>query len=793
MTDLVVGSADSLDPESIAIRTFGQARKGFDQREVRHFLDRVAEAVRTSQARVARLEARIVELEGRLTARVIDLDEDELMVKLGEETTRVLRSAREAAAELYARAEERAQSLRQAAHDESTQVRQEAAAWAEQTRRSAETESSDVRRAAAREALHEMERAKEIGRSMIDEAKSVRERVIAELQRRRDLAAEQIAQLLRERQALRSSLDSVSRLFDDIGAQLDDSAFVMPPLAELAPEPTGSRRRRELTEPTTPETEASAIGRVRDGADADRDTERTEVGAAAADEAVAAAEVGTAEVVAEEVAAAEVAVATPPLGTPVIEADTHRDGPEAPLDESVEVVQEVEFVEEIVVVEEAGLVEDAGLAEDAGLVEEELEPGERESADVAMPRSGEAGVDTDHSQFDLEPGADGESEGEADRGPDDRRRREVRHVAGASHSADVIDAIFARIKADRQEDRRAAGHDTAAPAPQQPATPAAPSGPAREAVASLLPRAPRSGSDVEGDGAAVMSFTTGAALGSVTPRLPADFDDGRWHGDEFDEFDDDDGEGDSDPDTGQVAVTAEPATVVNLSAWRSPEVVGDRAKLARDDAIAAVGDSLVRRMKRVLQDEQNSVLEAIGRVRRPNDWAGVLPNSERLRSKFADEPVAGLVEAAAAGWQAGAGSDLGGEPTDVPLADLAELIASHVLDPLAVQLGRIRPADLDVDAVNDAVGAAFREARSMRVEPVVLSAVSAAYCRGVYVATPEGARFRWVVDHGGAPSPDCDDNALSNPVARGTSFPTGHLYPPVHERCRCLVVPVPAE
>lgn len=769
MTDLVVGSADSLDPESIAIRTFGQARKGFDQREVRHFLDRVAEAVRTSQARVARLEARIVELEGRLTARVIDLDEDELMVKLGEETTRVLRSAREAAAELYARAEERAQSLRQAAHDESTQVRQEAAAWAEQTRRSAETESSDVRRAAAREALHEMERAKEIGRSMIDEAKSVRERVIAELQRRRDLAAEQIAQLLRERQALRSSLDSVSRLFDDIGAQLDDSAFVMPPLAELAPEPTGSRRRRELAEPTTPE-----------------------VGAAAADAAVAAAE-AVAEMATAEVVAAEVAVATPPLGTPVIEADAHRDGPEAPLDESIEVVQEVEFVEEIVVVEEAGLVEDAGLAEDAGLVEEELEPAERESAEEAVPRSGEAGVDTDDSQFDLEPGADGESEGEADRGPDDRRRREVRHVAGASHSADVIDAIFARIKADRQEDRRAAGHDTAPPAPQQPTQPAAPSGPAREAVASLLPRAPRSGSDVEGDGAAVMSFTTGAALGSVTPRLPADFDDGRWHGDEFDEFDDDDGEGDSDPDTGQVAVTAEPATVVNLSAWRSPEVLGDRAKLARDDAVAAVGDSLVRRMKRVLQDEQNSVLEAIGRVRRPDDWAGVLPNSERLRSKFADEPVAGLVEAAAAGWQAGAGSDLGGEPTDVPLADLAELIASHVLDPLAVQLGRIRPADLDVDAVNDAVGAAFREARSMRVEPVVLSAVSAAYCRGVYVATPEGARFRWVVDHGGAPSPDCDDNALSNPVARGTSFPTGHLYPPVHERCRCLVVPVPAE
>ena len=96
MTDVVVGGADSLDPDSIAVRTFGQARKGYDQREVRHFLDRVSAAMRASNTRVTRLEARIVELEGRLNTRVIDLDEDELMVKLGEETTRVLRSAREA-------------------------------------------------------------------------------------------------------------------------------------------------------------------------------------------------------------------------------------------------------------------------------------------------------------------------------------------------------------------------------------------------------------------------------------------------------------------------------------------------------------------------------------------------------------------------------------------------------------------------------------------------------------------------------------------------------------------------
>ena len=56
-------------------------------------------------------------------------------------------------------------------------------------------------------------------------------------------------------------------------------------------------------------------------------------------------------------------------------------------------------------------------------------------------------------------------------------------------------------------------------------------------------------------------------------------------------------------------------------------------------------------------------------------------------------------------------------------------------------------------------------------------------------ATDADGSARWVVDDGGAPCPDCDDNALAGPVPHGSEFPTGDLHPPAHPGCRCLAAP----
>ena len=60
-------------------------------------------------------------------------------------------------------------------------------------------------------------------------------------------------------------------------------------------------------------------------------------------------------------------------------------------------------------------------------------------------------------------------------------------------------------------------------------------------------------------------------------------------------------------------------------------------------------------------------------------------------------------------------------------------------------------------------------------------------------ALADGTAVRWVVDDGDTASPDCEDNALAEGVVKGQPFPTGHLAPPVHPTCRCLVVPLAAD
>jgi hypothetical protein len=89
----------------------------------------------------------------------------------------------------------------------------------------------------------------------------------------------------------------------------------------------------------------------------------------------------------------------------------------------------------------------------------------------------------------------------------------------------------------------------------------------------------------------------------------------------------------------------------------------------------------------------------------------------------------------------------------------------------------------------EAVGAAYREWKTKRVETAAADHVAAAFTQGVYAATPANATLRWLVDDADGPCSDCDDNALSGAQPKGEPYPTGQRYPPAHPGCRCLLVP----
>src|SRR5260221_10356029 len=122
----VISSTPRLSPDEVANRTFAKGVRGFSETEVRAFLRRVSEELVLARGHEHELEGAIDALEDQVrTPR--PLSEQELLDALGEETARLLRSAREASDDIRKKAEERAARLVDDATSAGERTRAEAA------------------------------------------------------------------------------------------------------------------------------------------------------------------------------------------------------------------------------------------------------------------------------------------------------------------------------------------------------------------------------------------------------------------------------------------------------------------------------------------------------------------------------------------------------------------------------------------------------------------------------------------------------------------------------------------
>ena len=215
----------------------------------------------------------------------------------------------------------------------------------------------------------------------------------------------------------------------------------------------------------------------------------------------------------------------------------------------------------------------------------------------------------------------------------------------------------------------------------------------------------------------------------------------------------------------------------------------ERVLQHRDGALDPIEAQLVRRLKRALQDEQNDALDRLRTTRGVRSEA-VLPPAKEAEERLR-QLVRPLLEDAA---RAGSASAPFG-PVAVAVADLATELTEELDGGLRGRLVRAlndaATEDLEVAGVSERISAVYREWKMQRIEGAARHFLAKAWCRGAFLATPEGTRQRWVVDDDG-PCPDCDDNALNGPTPRGEPFPTGQLHPPAHPGCRCLLVTDPA-
>ncbi|MGQ0433020.1 MAG: DivIVA domain-containing protein, partial [Microthrixaceae bacterium] len=290
--------ADPLAPQDIARASFGTARRGYEQQAVRGFLHEVSALVERLTRSEKELREQLQRAEARLGSAA-QPDEATLLEILGAETTRVLTSAHEAAAEIRSKAEaaaeriiadatssaeevrasatreveglvaqltSEAESLRDAARNEFELRKAEAHAAAErihddatEAARALHEEGVAALARAREEAAGVVEAAQQQGREMVAEAQAVRERVLRDLAVRRKRARQQVEKLNAGRERLLKAYATVQGTIDEATNELTVSITDARAAASAA-------ARRVEEEPETPlevlDAEVAAAGLV---------------------------------------------------------------------------------------------------------------------------------------------------------------------------------------------------------------------------------------------------------------------------------------------------------------------------------------------------------------------------------------------------------------------------------------------------------------------------------------------------------------------------------------------------
>jgi len=605
---------DPSSPASVADAGFATGRRGFDQGEVRDFLRMVAAELGRLQERERFLERELRTSQANPDMASVELDELTLTRRLGEETARVLTTARESAAEIRQKAEQSAAQMLTEASDEAARLREEA-----------EVEASRRRSDAGADAEVELSMAKQQGREMVNEARAYRERVLSELARRRELAREQIEQLLHGRDRLMQSFERARLVAVDVVAEL---------------QPIGEPDEYVNLSPTTGPVPVMVPNSPR------------------------------------------------PAETPVMRSD---------IDEPVEAVQavadDIDTIDDTIDVDE---ITDVVLVEIDETIEEAMEA-DPTDATVEPATTDEVVEPVDQT----EPETAVENEAVENEAVEDVAVEDVAVENEAVEARDdVVVDLFARLRAD----------------------------------------------------SSIVVDDTGDEPEPVPDDSTAS-------------------------DTSDELVAADEETPFDQ----------------RDADLTPLIVASAKKLKRVLADEQNEVLDALRRREPVRELADLLPLPADHLARFRVAIVDDLLAAA----NAGASLVSPGRVARLTKPDATRAVQAGdaVLDewlivPLRERLDRcVADGDGDNAGIAKRVRAVYRECKTQHIDEQLDDVIRSAHGSGLFSVIESGTAVDWVSDPSHAACADCNDNTLGGAVAAGVAFPTGHLFPPAHLGCRCLLLP----
>ena len=214
----------------------------------------------------------------------------------------------------------------------------------------------------------------------------------------------------------------------------------------------------------------------------------------------------------------------------------------------------------------------------------------------------------------------------------------------------------------------------------------------------------------------------------------------------------------------------------------------------RDDALTPMIEVLAKKLKRVLADEENAMLNYLQSKKAQVALEKVLPTFDSHVQSFVEATSKDLIEAAMAGAQSLSKSlkaDLRKKISNTAVMQvMSKKLADEIVLPIRTRIQKCAEKSAgDSNEMSSLIRTVYREWKMQQVDKLVGDVTRLAYSRGAYLVLDAGTKVCWMVDPNGPPCADAEDNSLAGAIARGENFPTGHEHPVIHSGCRCLVVP----
>jgi DivIVA domain-containing protein len=215
----------------------------------------------------------------------------------------------------------------------------------------------------------------------------------------------------------------------------------------------------------------------------------------------------------------------------------------------------------------------------------------------------------------------------------------------------------------------------------------------------------------------------------------------------------------------------------------------------RDDVLAPLKVQMVRKVKRVLADEENAMLTYLQGKKSVVALETLLPAADTHAQQHIEALTEDVMTVAMAGAKSLSPSlkaDLRKRVTNTAVMQvLSKNIDETIVRPLRERIQRgVEQSNGDRDEMASLLRSVFREWKMQRVEQFVADIAVLAYSRGAYLTLDQGTKMCWMVDPNGPSCADAEDNSLAGATALGDSYPTGHQHPTAHAGCRCLLAPI---